>query len=247
MARTNIKGRKIGDSKHVRLQEWLLSSPAYRWNLSNVARCLLVELYRKYNGTNNGKLFLSCRDAAELLSVSKDTAARGFRDLEERGFIKPASKSAFSVKARIATTWTLTEFPLGDALPTKDFMRWRPGPEETKDGTTTGTDCLTTGTARLTTGTEGSDLSLRSDRGGRNRPRHGTTTGTQVVYQGGERSDARPSALSRVPRTAQSSPAAQPGTSGGGSSASGHPAEQASKQPQKKLAPRSSSNSGEAA
>jgi hypothetical protein len=84
-----------------------------------------------YNSVNNGELFLSVRDAAAALSVWPNTALKGLLELESHGFIKPQQKGAFSLKSRHSTTWILTEFPYRDALPTKDFMRWK-APENQK-------------------------------------------------------------------------------------------------------------------
>jgi DNA-binding transcriptional regulator YhcF (GntR family) len=81
-------------------------------------------LYDLYNGSNNGELFLSIRDAGKRLGVGKNTAHNAFRALESRGFIRARERGLFTT--RRATTWILTEFSFGTKTPTKDFMRWRP-------------------------------------------------------------------------------------------------------------------------
>ena len=106
VTKTGINGRRKGEPKHIRHYEWMLASSAYR-SLSCYARCLLVELYRRYNGGNNGEISMSVREAAELLGCNKDTALKAFRELEERGFIKSNVKGAFTLKERHATTWIL--------------------------------------------------------------------------------------------------------------------------------------------
>jgi hypothetical protein len=131
MAKTANNGRRKGESKHVRHYEYMLTSQAYR-SLSCYARCLLTELGRRYNGDNNGDIPLSIREAAELLNCHKDTAAKAFRDLEDRGFIRVRVRGAFNVKQRIATTWILTEYRYDDQPPTKQFMKWKPAPEKQK-------------------------------------------------------------------------------------------------------------------
>jgi hypothetical protein len=118
------KRGKVADV-HVRLYRWMMKTPA--WQSLNVGpRALLVELYNLYDGTNNGRLFLSVRDAAKRLHVSPNTVSLWFKKLIEVGFIKVAQRGAFSLKARHATSWILTEFPIRNELPTKDFARWRP-------------------------------------------------------------------------------------------------------------------------
>lgn len=110
---------------HVRLYAWLLKTPAWRsLNVGEVA--LLVLLYSLHNGNNNGQLFLSIREAAVRLHVSQRTVWKWFQTLKERGFIKEAQKGGFELKIRHATTWILTEHPVGNALPTKEFARWQP-------------------------------------------------------------------------------------------------------------------------
>lgn len=70
--RVNATGRSIGgDGHHVRFYQWELKSPAYR-SLSLGARALLIELKSLYNGSNNGDLFLSVREAARRLNCGKN-------------------------------------------------------------------------------------------------------------------------------------------------------------------------------
>jgi hypothetical protein len=135
--RTDATGRSVGDGAHVRLYRWELTSPAFR-SLTTHARALLIELKSLHNGTNNGELFLSVREAARRLGVGKNLAARCFKELEERGFIRVSRPAAFNMKSASrrgeATSWRLTEYPVGDALATKDFMRWRAPPGGARRG-----------------------------------------------------------------------------------------------------------------
>jgi len=132
--RANGPGRSGGDGHHVRLYDWEINSDAYR-SLSLGARCFLVELKALYAGNNNGRLFMSVREAAHRLNRpnGKNLAGRLFEELQEKGFIRANAVGAFSVKSDAiggrATSRILTEFALAGALPTKDFMRWRPGDE----------------------------------------------------------------------------------------------------------------------
>ncbi len=129
--RANVTGRSVGgDAHHARLYDWELKSAAYR-SLSVGARALLVELKSLYFGNNNGGLFLSVRDAGQRLNVGKDRASKLFNELRGKGFIRPNEIGAFNMKALAgagrATTWVLTEYPLGNAtVGTKEFMSWRP-------------------------------------------------------------------------------------------------------------------------
>ena len=106
------------------LRLWLLRSIAWR-SLSPQCRALYVELAQRYNGSNNGEISMSVREAARLVNIAKDTATKCFRELEAKGFIRRNQCGSFNYKLRHATTWTLTEHDLDGQTATKDFMRWR--------------------------------------------------------------------------------------------------------------------------
>jgi DNA-binding HxlR family transcriptional regulator len=126
MPRTHdATGRRKGEARHVRLYHWLLDCPAWQ-SLSPAARCAYLELKFIYNGGNNGRIGLSARRLGACIHVSKNTAARALRELQEKGFIERVTAGAFHRKVRHATEWRLTEekCDVSGALPTKAFMRW---------------------------------------------------------------------------------------------------------------------------
>ncbi|MGQ3300182.1 hypothetical protein [Reyranella sp.] len=133
--RVNATGRSEGGAHHARFYRWELESAAFRW-LSVAARALLLELKGLYTGNNNGTLFLSVREGARRLGIGKNQAAAAFAELQERGFIRPNIVGAFNLKAEArrgnATSWILTEFPIGEAkgAGSREFMRWQPSPEQ---------------------------------------------------------------------------------------------------------------------
>ena len=104
------RNRRI-DAPHVRLYRWMLDSPTYL-SLSCQARAVLLEIARGHDGTNNGRLGLSVRRAAERCNIAKDTASRAFKDLEERGFVDCVTRGAFNRKSMHATEWRLTWWTL---------------------------------------------------------------------------------------------------------------------------------------
>lgn len=107
---------------------WEMDTPAYRL-MSVYGRALLVEIRRLYNGSNNGKIGMSVRQAADRLNCNKDTAAKALHELEAKGWIRLATKGSFDWKARTATTWRLTNQPIGlgvDIPATKEYASWRP-------------------------------------------------------------------------------------------------------------------------
>jgi hypothetical protein len=125
--------RRARDAKHVRLYLYMLKSPAWL-SLSCQAKCLLIELLALYNGTNNGELYLSVRDAAKLLHTGLHQASAAFAELEERGFIRATRKGSRTRRGetRLATCWRLTEYDddLTGRQPTKEFMTWHLPPAE---------------------------------------------------------------------------------------------------------------------
>ncbi len=121
--------------KWVQIHFWELDLPAYL-HLSTGARALLIEFRRKFNGSNNGDIAMSVREAARLLGCHKDTAVKALREVEEKGWIRPMEKGSFHMKSeaggrkfRAATTWRLTNHPISlgvDTPATKEYIKWRP-------------------------------------------------------------------------------------------------------------------------
>jgi hypothetical protein len=117
------RGRSKRGERFVKLDHWLLKTPAWR-SLSPPSRAIYIELAQRYNGSNNGEIALSVRDAAKLVHVAKDTASKAFRELEDKGFVVRVVCGSFNWKLRHATTWELTAYSLGDNPPSKQFARW---------------------------------------------------------------------------------------------------------------------------
>ena len=143
--RHNQTGRSVGETRFVKLEHWLLKTPAWK-ALPPACRALYVALSQRYNSFNNGEISMSVREAARELNIAKDTATKAFHELEHKGFIRRNVCGSFNWKLKHATTWVLTEHPLGDVPATKDFVRWEPGKE--KSGPKSGTRCPNSGTIR---------------------------------------------------------------------------------------------------
>lgn len=127
----NSTGRsRRQSSPFVPLERYMLRSPAWK-SLSPPARCAFIELGNLYDGSNNGKVALSARTLASLLSVSRATATRALAELSSRGFIEAVREGGFNIKTgvRRSTEWRLTTYRCdvtGDR-PSKTFMRWQDG------------------------------------------------------------------------------------------------------------------------
>ena len=121
------KGRGKSE-RYVKLRLWLLDAPAWK-SLPANARALYIELARRYNGSNNGRISYSTREAGQSLHISPCTAGRLLRILQGRGFIVCTKRGAFSLKTvKDASEWCLTEYDSDHppAHATKNFMRWQP-------------------------------------------------------------------------------------------------------------------------
>jgi hypothetical protein len=137
--RIDPTGRSKRGERFIKLPHWLLNNPAYQ-SLSLGARSLLIEVWRRHNGINNGEISYSVREAAKSLRCSKNTAANWFQELQKKGFLKPRQPGSFSYKKRHATEWEITAEPYRGKPASKDFMRWKPADEIQNTVPVRGTD-----------------------------------------------------------------------------------------------------------
>ena len=101
----------------------MVRSPAWR-NLSGPALKVLFELRARFNGSNNGELFLSLDEAARILHIGKTTAMRAYKELEQKGFIRMMERGQWY--GRKATKYAITEKPLEGKPATQDWKNWKP-------------------------------------------------------------------------------------------------------------------------
>ena len=109
----------------VALIKTTLASPAWR-AMSHGARSLFVALKNRYSGKNNGRIFLSQRDARKELRGSGFTEiAAWFQELQHYGFIVQVTPGCLGVDGKgKAPHWRLTDVPMMHDPPTNDFNRW---------------------------------------------------------------------------------------------------------------------------
>ena len=108
------------------LRHDIMDSPAYRAT-SPVARSVYLEIKRRFNGHNNGEIPLSCREAAELCNVGKNTAAKAFEELRQKGFIQIATEAGFNMKGgRRSRRWRLTDRDCNGQPASADWRKWKP-------------------------------------------------------------------------------------------------------------------------
>jgi hypothetical protein len=104
----------------------ILDAPAWRAT-SLGARALHIELRRRLrnDGLNNGKIFRSCRDAAEAIGVSRNAVARWYRELEHYGFVRKTADGFLGSDGQgIAARYRFTDLAYGTHPPTRDFEKW---------------------------------------------------------------------------------------------------------------------------
>ena len=123
------KNNRHKPERFVKLRYWLLDSPAWQ-SLPGGACALYVKMVQRYNGSNNGRIPFSLREAMQAVHVSKGMAKYLLDVLQDRGFIVCSKRGVFSQRTttREASEWRLTEYD-NDAVTgyaTKEFMRWRP-------------------------------------------------------------------------------------------------------------------------
>jgi hypothetical protein len=102
-----MSGRRRWKSGRRFIQLWsnVKRSQAYH-NLSVYARCALIELLDPYTGCNNGMIGLGCRELAEEMRCSRDTAARALRELDDSALARPLTPGVW--RGKRATEWQLT-------------------------------------------------------------------------------------------------------------------------------------------
>ena len=117
------KGIIESTERFVKLTYPLIESEAWRW-LRPISKAVYIELKRRYNGLNNGKISLSLSEAAHILKASKSSISKGLKQLEAHGFIKLIKKGYFT--GRMASEYALTDEQLDGYPPTREWRRWQP-------------------------------------------------------------------------------------------------------------------------
>src|SRR5262249_9019428 len=95
--------------------------------MSPGARMLYIELRGRLRNdyANNGKVFLSDRNAAKAVGVTPGSIVRYYAEIEHFGFLRKISEGFLGVDGRgIAPHYRFTEFPHGTHPPTRDFEKW---------------------------------------------------------------------------------------------------------------------------
>jgi len=126
MRKVNAKGRNKHEA-HIRLHRGVTNSEAWK-TLSCEATRLLIFIWERHNGTNNGTIPYSWREARAALRVGSKKVPAAFRELEERGFLICRSASSFRWKVGAgegkAREWEITTEPCEGQLAKKLYRDW---------------------------------------------------------------------------------------------------------------------------
>jgi hypothetical protein len=114
--------RRGGGPPFVMLYRFIKRSQAWH-DLSLSARCALLELLDRYTGCNNGMIGLGCRELAQALKCSRDTANRALSELDDAGLVRPITAGVW--RGKRATEWRLT-FYRCDATGELPNKSWQP-------------------------------------------------------------------------------------------------------------------------
>lgn len=124
--------RKKSEPRHIRLYHHITGTAAWE-SLSGNAMKVLLALVRIDDGTKNGKIFYSDRQAAIDTGLSRNTCIKSFRELVDKGFLRIVEKGHFDRKVRHATVWRYTwQAAPGLCGPTRDFDKWKPQEKKTR-------------------------------------------------------------------------------------------------------------------
>ena len=184
MAKVNQTGRTKTEA-FIRLHRGVTKSKAWA-GLSCEARCLLLEIWERHNGQNNGRIPFSHREARKALRIGARKVASAFGALQDRGFLILRAKGSFDLKVRHAAEWEITTEACDNETAKKLYKEW---PEIHSPVTTVVTDGDHSGDRGGPNSYETSpDGDYSGDRQPPNRGTHGDHGGYTLIYQGGVKS-----------------------------------------------------------
>lgn len=92
------RGRSKKGPPFVQVLHWVMDSAPWL-ALPAVEKAAYVQLSRRFNGSNNGRLALSARVLADELHIGKATAARALNALVESGLVQCVKDCGFNMKS----------------------------------------------------------------------------------------------------------------------------------------------------
>lgn len=196
MPRKALANGRSANQRFIKLHEGVTGSDAYQ-ALSVFARAILIEVWRRHDGTNNGSIPYSERDGKTALGTGRRQVREALAQLVEHGFLIKHQKGSFSTKVRHAAEWEITPEPHRDGSPAKHLYRsW----QKKSSGTSGDQIGYPTGTRKSATGTsQAPDVDPTGTREGPFDPPHGYPTGTTYRSTIGGGSDETAIKTSKLP------------------------------------------------
>lgn len=140
MAKTNRKGR-AATVRFIKLHRGVTSSQAWK-SLSCEAKCLVLQIWERHNGNNNGQIPYSVREAREDLGIGSTRLTTAFKDAQDRGFIVAHHKGSFTHKTAAgkgrASEWEITAERCNGKPAKNTFRKWPPNLKTPTASVTTG-------------------------------------------------------------------------------------------------------------
>lgn len=132
MGKVDRKGRSKTEP-FIKIHRGVTGSEAWK-SLTCEARCLLLEIWARHNGLNNGQIPYSHREGLTALRVGGRKVTAAFRQLQDRGFLVRRTESSFDWKSHRATEWEITTEPCDEQLAKRIYRDW----QNSDDGDHTG-------------------------------------------------------------------------------------------------------------
>jgi len=138
MAKINTNGRSTR-TPFIKLHRGVTNSSAWK-TLSCQARCLVLIVWERHNGMNNGQIPLSRREARLALRVGNTKTEQTFQQAQEHGFLIERAKGSFTWKVGAgqgrATEWEITTEPCDRKPPKMLYKKWEKQNTASDAGTT---------------------------------------------------------------------------------------------------------------
>ena len=116
--------------KFTTINLYVVDAPAWR-AVKTTSHSLFILLCLEWGGpkyNNNGKITLSVRQAAERMGVSRDTAAKAFRELQSKGFIVVTKGGSLGVTGHgKCPEYEITSIAMPHQDKSNLFLDWTPG------------------------------------------------------------------------------------------------------------------------
>jgi len=122
-----VKRKRKSNGPFVAVPKAIMATPAWR-AMSPGGRLLWIELrgWLRNDGSNNGKTYLACRDAAKAIGTkSKGSIVRWYAENKHYGFVRKTAEGFLGLDGRgIAAHYRFTDLAHGTHPPTRDFEKW---------------------------------------------------------------------------------------------------------------------------